>query len=160
VSAFGSAAGYQYRDAPQTATGTPPSESDHDGGSPSTAGVGSPTGKSSSTGGGSGGKESSDEGSGGASTKGGGSGGGGDNAQQGSHAKDGKATKATNGTSPPAKLVGSPEPGSDGGDSSPLGPILVGIAILAGCSIAYVMYRRRRAGNPDSPGSPPSPEAS
>lgn len=161
VLANASSAGYQYEDAPQTATGKPPSESDHDGGSSSTSGVGSPTGKSSSAGGDSAGKKSSDDGSGAAPTKVGGSGGGDANGQQGSQAKDGQAK------APSANPGGSgAEPGSDSGDSSPLGPILVGIAILAGCSIAYLMHRRRRAGDSDSPdsadspGSSPSPEAS
>jgi cobalamin biosynthesis Mg chelatase CobN len=154
--AFGSSAGYQYQDAPPTATGKPASESNHDGGSSSTSGVGSPTGKSNSAGGDSAGKKSSNGGSGGASTKGsGGSGGGGANAQQGGQANGGKAAP------PSTKSAGSSaEPGSDGGNSSPLGPILVGVAILAGCSIAYVMYRRRRAAESDSSDSSPSPEAS
>jgi hypothetical protein len=154
--AYGSSAGYQYEDAPQTATGTgkPPSESKPTGGgSKSTSGAG-PKADGSSTGGGGGGGKA-----GGAKnqTSQAGDGGGdkGSNVKQGSQAKHGKAA------SPSTKPVpSSAEPGSDSGSSSPLGPILVGIAILAGCSIAYLMYRRRRAAESDSPESSPSPEAS
>jgi hypothetical protein len=154
VLAYGSSAGIQYEDAPPTATGKPPSESDHDGSRP-TSGVGPSTGQDGSKGDDSAEKKSSDDGSGGVATKNGGGSGGGGNAGQGSQAKDGNPKHVS--TKPVDNSV---EPGSDDGDSSPLGPILVGIAILAGCSIAYVMHRRRRAGDSDSPGSSPSPEAS
>jgi len=149
-----SSAGYQYEDAPQTATGTgkPPSESKPTaGGSKATDGVGSQTGDNSPAGDSTAGGGKSTEGAKSQNSQAGG-GGKGDNAKQGGQPK---------GSNNSANPAGSAAPGSDGGDSSPLGPILVGIAILAGCSIAYVMYRRRQAGgDSDSPGSSPSPEAS
>lgn len=156
-----SSAGYQYEDAPQTATGTgkPPSEpKPTGGGSKSTSGVGTKA-DGSSTDGGNAGKSAG--GTKDQTSQAGNGGGKGADVKQGNQAKDGNAA------SPPAgQGESSAEPGSDSGSSSPLGPILVGIAILAGCSIAYLMYRRRRAAesdspdSSDSPGSSPSPEAS
>jgi cobalamin biosynthesis Mg chelatase CobN len=154
-----SSAGYQYEDAPQTATGTgkPPSESTPTaGGSKATDGVCSKANGGSTDGGGAadGGKQA-----GGAKNQ---------TSQASGGNKDGNAKQGaqSKGGGNPANPAGSTEPGSDGGDSSPLGPILVGIAILAGCSIAYLMYRRSQVGgdsdspdSADSSGSSPSPEA-
>lgn len=76
--------------------------------------------------------------------------------------RDGKGSDSNKGGTPTTggQPVSNTAPGSDSGDSSPLGPILVGIAILAGGSIAYLMYRRRREAEGDSADSSPSPEAS
>jgi cobalamin biosynthesis Mg chelatase CobN len=149
-----SSAGYQYQDAPPTATGKPPSESNLSPGSKSTSGVGSPAHKNGAAGTGS----SAGHNGGGASTKnGGGSGSGNVNAQQGSQAKTG------NGSAGNGELANSTEPGSSGGGSSPLVPILIAIVLLAAASVAYVMIRQRRrrasSGADDSPGSSVSPEA-
>jgi cobalamin biosynthesis Mg chelatase CobN len=154
VLAYGSSAGFQYEDAPQTATGKPPSEADRVGSSP-TKGVGSSAGKSDSDDGSSAGAKPSDEGSGGAATRGDDSGGNDAKAQQGSQAKDGKAAPA------PTKPVSSnPEPGSEDGGTSPLILILIAILVLAVGSVAYMAIKRRRADESDSSGSPVSPEAS
>jgi hypothetical protein len=158
VFAYGSSAGIQYGDAPQTATGKPPSESNLSDGSSSTSGVGSPTGGSGSGGDGSPGAKSPSEAGGSPSKSDGGAGSKDGTGQQGSQAKGGD--KAALGT---GKQAGSTEPGSDGGGSSPLVPILIAILVLAGGSVAYVMIKRRRGDDPgstDSSGSPVSPEAS
>lgn len=155
VLAYGSSTGYQYQDAPPTATGKPPSEKDHDG-SQATSGV---PGKSSATGGNSPGGSGSDEGAGGSATKSGGGPGGSDaKAQQGSQAKDGKD----------ASISGDPaasntEPGSDDGGTSPLVLALMAVLVLGLGSVAYLAVKRRRdddSDSPDSSGSPVSPEAS
>ena len=156
VLAYGSSAGFQYEDAPQTATGKPPSESNLGGGSPSTSGVGPSADKSNlSGGGGSTGGKAADAGEG--SSKSGGATNTGDTAgQQGSQAQDDKNALGV------GEPTSSSEPGSDGGGSSPLVPILIAILVLAGASVAYVVIKRRRgedSGSPDSSGSPVSPEA-
>ena len=150
--AYGSAAGFQYEDAPQTATGKSPSESNLSDGSSSTSGVGSSSGGSGSGGDGSSGAKSPDR-VGGSSEKSGDAAGRNDTAgQQGSQAKAGKDAL---GSSQP---LSSTAPGSDGG-SSPLVPILIAILVLAAGSVAYVTIKRRRA---DAASADPSvsPEAS
>jgi hypothetical protein len=154
--AYGSSAGFQYEDAPQTATGKPPSESNLSDGSSSTSGVGHSSGSGGSGGNSSSGAKASD-GAGGSSSKSG-KGAGGDDAagQQGSQAK---GDKDSLGSGKPVSAA----PGSDGGGSSPLVPILIAILVLAAGSVAYVMIKRRRGDDPgsaDSSGSPVSPEAS
>jgi cobalamin biosynthesis Mg chelatase CobN len=153
-----SGAGYQYQDAPPTATGGPPSESNISPGSKSTSGAGSQAHKNGSAQKGS----SGDQGS--SAKNGGGSGSGKVNSRQGSQGQAG------GGSAEKAKPVSSTEPGSSGGGSSSLVWILIAIALLAAGSIAYLAIRRRRgegdgtdaAGPPDSPGSADSsvsPEA-
>ena len=48
---------------------------------------------------------------------------------------------------------------ADDGGSSPLIPVLIAIAVLAGISLAVVLIRQRRQGD-DSPGEPASSKAS
>jgi cobalamin biosynthesis Mg chelatase CobN len=55
--------------------------------------------------------------------------------------------------------AGTPASQSNGGSSSPLVPILVGIAILAAISVGVVMYRQRRQRRGPT-ASAPSPKAS
>jgi cobalamin biosynthesis Mg chelatase CobN len=158
-----SGAGYQYEDAPQTATGKPPSESNLSGGSKSTSGIGSHAGSSSTDNGLKNGKSA--DGAGGSSAKSGGAAGGQDAADQaGGQGKGGNETQDAAGSP-----ISSTAPGSDSGGSSPLIPILIAIVLLAGGSVAYVMIKRRRDGGEpgsdepgaaDSSGSPVSPEAS
>jgi hypothetical protein len=66
--------------------------------------------------------------------------------------------KADKGTSPPAKggvqqatPLSKSSPKSDGGSSSPLVPILIGIFVLAAISIGAVMIRQRRQRDGSSP---------
>ncbi len=151
VLAQASSAGYEYQDAVPTPTGAPPSQSNLSGGSKPTSGGASDAHKSNTSNGGSAavGKNSSANG-------GGGSGSGNGNAQQGSQ---GKADKGAPNTAD-ATLANQTEPGSGGGGSSPLVPILIAIVLLAGGSIGYVwMKRRRRQKTPGSPDSPDSPDA-
>lgn len=151
VLAHASSAGYQYSDAPPTVTGgKPPSQSNLSGGSSSTSGIGKHAGSSNTPGGKSSGGGSGSQGN---SNR---SGGGNAAGQQGSQ---GKADKGGSNTADNT-LANQTEPGSSGGGSSPLVPILIAIALLAGGSIAYVMIKRRRAGDSDSSGSSVSPEAS
>lgn len=148
--AFAASAGYQYEDAPPTSTGKPPSESNLEDGSSSTSGVGTPNGGS-----GGDGSSAKSSGEGGGSSKAAGAGKDG-TGQQGSQAKGDESALGA------GKQI-SAEPGSDGGGSSPLVPILIAIVLLAGASVAYVVIKRRRgddAGSADSSGSPVSPEAS
>jgi cobalamin biosynthesis Mg chelatase CobN len=158
VLAQASSAGYQYSDAPPTVTGgKPPSQSNLSGGSNSTSGIGSHAGSSKAPGG------KSSGGAGGSQSKSNGSAGGASGSgQQGSQAGGNQNGSNQNGSAG-AGSASSPEPGSSGGGSSPLIPILIAIVVLAGGSIAYVMIKRRRAGDTDSPGSTDSsvsPEAS
>lgn len=147
-------AGYQYSDAPPSATGGPPSQSNLSGGSPSTSGVGD-KGHSGSTGG----AKNGGSGANGSSGKNGGSGSGETGKGQGSPGKGGSGSPVAS-----EKLSGT-APGSDSGGSSPLVPILIAIVLLAGGSVAYLMIKRRRgagvAGGPDkdgkAPGSPKGP---
>jgi cobalamin biosynthesis Mg chelatase CobN len=148
VLAQASSAGYQYSDAPPTVTGgKPPSQSNLSGGSKSTSGIGSPAGSGKSSG-----AKSSGEGNGSQASSNG-SGGGNGAGQQGSQGNGSQQSPAGNAN-------GSPEPGSSGSGSSPLVPILIAIVLLAGGSIAYVMIKRRRVGDPASGDSPGSTDAS
>jgi len=161
VLAQAGSAGYQYSDAPPTVNGGPPSQSNlSPAGSKSTSGVGSHPGGAKSSGGKSG------EGANGSKSKSNGSTGDENEAgQQGSQGSGNQKSQTAIGK----KTSASPEPGSDSGGSSPLVPILIAILVLAGGSIAYVMIKRRRAGDSgptdssdssDSSGSSVSPEAS
>jgi cobalamin biosynthesis Mg chelatase CobN len=147
-----SSAGYEYKDAPPTAT--PPSESNLSGGSKSTSGIGSHAGSSSTDGSKGGnsstaGKDSSPKGTGNEAGGKAGSGHDQENKPKGS---------AHPGT---AKLTGAgTAPGTDDGGSSPLIPILIAIAVLAAASVAYVVAKRRREKGADPTDSSPSPEAS
>jgi cobalamin biosynthesis Mg chelatase CobN len=147
VLAQASSAGYQYSDAPPTVTGgKPPSQSNLSGGSKSTSGIGSPAGSAKSSGG------KSSGGGNGSQANSNGSGGGNAAGQQGSQGNGGQKSSAGAGNA----NGGSPEPGSSGGGSSPLVPILIAIVLLAGGSIGYVLMKRRQrkaSGSPDSPGS-------
>ncbi|HEY8808826.1 MAG TPA: hypothetical protein VIM28_02290 [Solirubrobacterales bacterium] len=158
VLAQAASAGYQYSDAPPTVTGgKPPSESNLSGGSNSTSGVGAHPGNANKSSG-----AKSPGGANGSQAKSNGSGGGGNAAgQQGSLGNGSQKSPAETGK---AKSTASPEPGSSGGGSSPLVPILIAIVLLAGGSIGYVLMKRRRQrkspGSPDSPSSPDSPGSS
>ena len=149
LGAQASSAGFQYSDAPQSATGNPASESNLTPGSTGGGGKGSAGGAG---GGKKGGANGSNSTAGGA--KGAGKGGSGAAYQSGVGAGEqlGSDTAA---------------PGSDSGGSSPLVPILIAIVLLAGGSVAYVMIKRRRAGGADGsspskadPGSPKAPGTS
>ena len=148
VGAQAASAGYQYSDAPPTATGSPPSESNIQGGS-STSGVGKGNGSTTGNGTKNGGK---------------GSGSKSDNAKASKGNGDG-ATKTGQGSLAPGEQAGgSAAPGTDSGGSSPLVPILIAIVLLAAGSVGFVMYRRRHAaedadgaGKPQAPGSSPKP---
>lgn len=139
-----SSAGAQYQDAaPGAPGGGSPNKSDlSGGGSNSTSGIGSPAGGG--------------DGSKGAKASGGG---------KGSSSKSGDGTQGSQGSGNIGGDQGvagenAAAPGTDSGGSSPLVPILIAIVVLAGGSVAYVMYKRRRASaDPSDPSSTVSPEA-
>ena len=54
------------------------------------------------------------------------------------------AAQSSGGKTPHSLLLRPPQPGSDGGSSSPLVPILIAIAALAAISIGVVMVSQRR----------------
>lgn len=148
--ASASSAGYQYEDAPQTATGKPPSESNLSGGSSSTSGIGSgaedskaqESGSAGANGGRTGNPSSKTDRSGtGNST--------GEQRGKGENAADEASGVPISGSAP----------GTDDG-GSPLVPILILIAVLAAGSIAYLVAKRRRAGEAGPADSPASPKAS
>jgi cobalamin biosynthesis Mg chelatase CobN len=115
--------------------------------------------------------EPSAEASGANPQSGGGSGGNGDStnggagAGQGNQAQGGDGGQARDGSqraggdveeAQPIKTVSGVSDDASDGDSSPLVPILIAIAVLAAISIGAFYYRQRRQG----PGSPISPNAS
>ena len=143
VLAQASSAGAQYQDAaPGAPGGGSPNKSDLSGGSSSTSGIGSAAGGG--------------DGSKGAKSSGGG---------KGSSSKSGDGTQSSQGSGDIGGNQGvagenAAAPGTDSGGSSPLVPILIAIVVLAGGSVAYVMYKRRRAAaDPNDPSSAVTPEA-
>jgi cobalamin biosynthesis Mg chelatase CobN len=85
--------------------------------------------------------------------------GGGTPSGQSNQAGGGDGQKARNGSQDSGGEVNAAKtlpvasaPATDDGDSSPLVPILIAIAVLAAISIGYFLYRQRRQG----PGSPVS----
>jgi len=140
VLAQASSGGAQYQDAAPSAPGGSPSKDDLSGGS--TSGIGSAAGSKGKNGG-----------KGSSSTAGGKNGGGPESSQGTGEIGAGQALGDEN--------AAGAAPGTDSGGSSPLVPILIAILLLAGGSVAYVMYKRRRAapGDPSDPSSTISPEA-
>lgn len=139
--------GFQYQDSPPKVTGGgAPGESDLEGGSSSTSGVGG--GKDGT------GKDGTGKKGKGKDGEAGGAGGGGGNGPGGSGSIGGGTPLGDSGEAS--------EVGSSGGGSSPLPLILIAIAALAAVSIGVVLYRQRRSreGGDKAPGSSVSPEAS
>ena len=149
--ASASSAGYQYEDAPQTPTGKAPSESNLSGGS-STSGIGSAADDSKANGSGSGAANDANKGNR-SSKDADRSGAGNSTGKDRSQGKGGSGGEEASAV----PLSGS-APGTDDG-GSPLVPILIAIAVLAAASIAYLVAKRRRAGDAGEAGSPASPKA-
>lgn len=152
------AGGIEYQDAPPSATGAdiPSVPNNSDGGSEPKGGAHSSSDGSTGSEASQGGSEESDSGAAGGSGKNDGNGSG-TNADGKGQISPGKATASADGNSA-ASLANSTAVEDDGG-SSPLVPILIGLAVVMAAAVAAVVIRQRRQRS-DGPDGHVSPEAS